>query len=191
MLWTHNYKRYIAPSFVYIIPIIPLLYIGVFFLFQKDRKLKISSKLIILISLSIQLLSVSVFYKRQLVRVMQEHGDVFWDDDYFYSFEHFPLSEQVVSFIEVSKSTINNKPLNLFLLQEPWRNEARPASQTNMIDNSIDFNAYNFWWVRLQHLPFISNFYKIGALLFVGLVIILFLIILEINLNDNKCLRIL
>ena len=120
---------------------------------------------------------------------MQEHGDVFWDDDYFYTFKYFPLSEQAISFIEVSESTIKNKKLNLFLPQEPWRNEARPASQTNMMNSSIDFNAYNFWWVRLQHLPFISRFYKLGALLFVGLAIMLFSIILAVNFKYKKCLR--
>jgi len=165
----------------YIVPIIPLIYIGLFFFFHSTKNLKHIYTFLILISFFIQILSVSVYYKRQLVRVYEEHGDVFWSNDYFFTFKYFPLSEQTISFLEISESTFNNKKLNLFLPLESWRNESRPASLSMMLNNSIDFNAYNFWWIRLQYFPFVSPIIKFGALILVAISFILFSLVLFLN----------
>jgi hypothetical protein len=43
--------------------------------------------------------------------------------------------------------------LQPFVADGPWLNHARPAPQNIMLEQSVDLNSVNVWWVRMRHLP--------------------------------------
>lgn len=168
----------------YIVPILPLLYIGLFFFYDNIKKFNFFVLMLLLVSFSVQILSVSVFYKRQLVRILEQSGDVFWSDEYYYTFKFFPLVEQSRSLIEISDHSFSETNLDLFLPSGPWKNEFRPASNSLMLNRSVDLNSFNFWWYRLQYFSFISPQIKLISIISVILSSIFLLIILLINYLD-------
>jgi hypothetical protein len=135
----------------YIIPIVPLLYLALFYL-PRDRYRSIVYT-VATASLVVQLVGVTTFHKRALVQTYLAEGDIFWSDRYFFNPCYSPLWGQCVGLVEVTHSMLARTPKELFLPPGPWRNESRPASPQAMLDYSLDFNVYNFWWVRLLYLP--------------------------------------
>jgi len=133
----------------YIIPIVPLLYLALFYIPTSKKKLIIA---IGIISFVVQIIAITTFYKRNLIEVQMQEGDIFWKDQYFFSPKYSPIKGQVISFIEVTRSMGSSEPKELFLPGGPWRNENRPASQQTMLKNSIDLSVYNFWWVRMLYI---------------------------------------
>lgn len=133
----------------YIVPAVPLLYLSLFYIpYNKKRLVMVIGT----ISLLVQILAVSTFYKRQLVKTLVKEGDVFWSDRYFFSPSYSPIKGQSISFVEVTSSMLSGGRKELFLPAGPWRNEGRPASQKMMLNQSIDLNVYNFWWVRAFYI---------------------------------------
>lgn len=129
----------------YIVPIVPLLYLILFYIPNAKKKLMIT---IGIVSFVVQILAIATFYKRNLIQINMQQGDIFWSDRYFFSPKYSPIKGQLFSFIEVTRSMASTEPKELFLPGGPWRNENRPASQQTMLKNSIDLSVYNFWWVR-------------------------------------------
>jgi hypothetical protein len=160
----------------YIIPIVPLLYLMLFYL-PRDRYHSVIYA-VTAISLAVQLLGVATFYKRTLVQTYLVEGDIFWSDHYFFHPRYSPLWGQCVGLVEVTHSMLARAPKELFLPLGPWRNEARPASPQAMLDYSLDFNVYNFWWVRLLYLP-VPPLVKLVGLGGVGFAVYLLLLLTQ------------
>lgn len=152
----------------YIIPVIPLVYLGIFFFFSKRTLL--FSTILIAISFSVQILSTSSFYKRQLVKDYIANGDIYWTDQYFYTFKFFPLKGQLNSIQNVI--TKRKDELFLYFPSSSWKNESRPASQKMMLKNSVDFNSMNYWWARIQYLNSELNGLKFTSIILVSVLLL-------------------
>ena len=152
----------------YIIPIIPLVYLGIFFFFSK--KTIFFSTILIAVSFSVQILSTCSFYKRQLVKDHISNGDIYWSDQYFYTFKFFSLRGQLNSFQNVISK--REDELFLYLPSNSWKNESRPASQEMMLKNSVDFNSMNYWWARIQYLNSEFNGLKFISIILVSVLLL-------------------
>ena len=144
----------------YIVPAVPLLYLTLFYLPAMRHRSVIA--VVASLSLVVQVLAVSTFHKRTLVKTFLKEGDIFWSDAYFFNPRYSPLVGQVTSLYEVTRSMVAGSPKELFLPEGPWRNEARPVSSQVMLDSSIDFTVYNFWWVRLLYLKVSTGIKLLG-----------------------------
>lgn len=161
----------------YITPIVPLLYL-ILYRFNWIRK-KWSVSLVV-ISLCVQLLAVSTFYKRDLIYTLTQNGDIFWTDDYFFLPKYSPIVGQTKSLWLVTESMITGMPKHAFQALGPWRNDERPATLEQMLSSSIDLNVYNFWWVRVQYQN-VSNLVK-----YFSLGIMILFLMLSIVLVNNQ-----
>ncbi|WP_139921392.1 hypothetical protein [Hymenobacter sp. DG01] len=150
----------------YIVAAVPLLYLALFYLPHQRYRQWIWT--VGAASLLVQLLAITTFHKRTLVKTFLAEGDIFWTDAYFFHPRYSPIKGQVISLYEVTSSTLDFSHKELFLPEGAWRNEARPVSSQVMLQNSIDFTAYNFWWVRLLYLkvPVIVKLLGTGAALY-------------------------
>lgn len=162
----------------YIIPIVPLMYIGLFFIDFRKNKLIIST--LIIVSFFIQLSAVSVFYKRHLIKELDAYGDIFWKDEYFFMPKHSPIKGQFIALSEIIEKGTDHD-YQMYLPQGPWKNEARPASQEMMLDSSIDLNSINFWWFRTLYFKGVNSTTKIIIILFIGITILWSIFIVSFN----------
>ncbi|WP_207534904.1 hypothetical protein [Desertivirga arenae] len=169
----------------YIIPIVPLLYLNLFYLSGLKRKLGAA---VCLLSFSVQILAISTFYKRDLIKILISKGDIFWTDNYFFNPSYSPIKGQIVSLYDVTKSISSPGPKSTYLFRGPWKNEGRPASQQTMLNNSIDLNTYNFWWVRELYMtgPILKKIFTLFLALLASLVLIILLKNLWKQANRNE-----
>ena len=144
----------------YIVPAVPLLYLTLFYLPVLRHRSMIA--VVAGLSLAVQMLAVATFHKRTLVKTFLQEGDIFWSDAYFFAPRYSPLTGQVISLYEVTRSMAEGSPKELFLPDGPWRNEARPVSSQVMLESSIDFTVFNFWWVRLLYLKVSTGIKLLG-----------------------------
>lgn len=147
----------------YILPIIPFLYLPMIYL--KPKKW---IYVIMLLSFLFQVELISVNYKRDVLSDYIAHNGLS-DMEYLYSIEkepHLVQAKQLANILPKNFSVLNNYQPN-----SPWKKEIRTASNTEVINSSIEKNAINFWWIRIFHLE-ISLFSRILSvlILIVGLI---------------------
>jgi len=128
----------------YILPIVPLLYLPIIEL--RIRKL---FYLCIIIGFISQLLLISVNYKRNLLEnyVKTRYVD---DKEYIYNFNNIPYLVQGKQLIKILPKNLS-KELENYQPDSFWRQEIRTGTNEQVLDNSIEKNSINFWWVRIFH----------------------------------------
>jgi hypothetical protein len=128
----------------YILPIIPFLYLPIIYL--KPKKW---IYVMLLLAFIFQVELISVNYKRDVLSDYITHNGLS-DMAYLYSIEkepHFVQAKQLAIILPKNFGKLNN-----YQPYSPWKKEIRTASNTEVINSSIEKNAINFWWIRIFHL---------------------------------------
>lgn len=133
----------------YISPVLPLLAWGLPEFGRTKPLWRRCAIVVVVWSLYVQATAMAVDYRRHLVEAYAERMDVFANDELLFAWREWPPLTQTEALMQMSPA----RPLRAFVGHGPWLNGARPASQRMMLDESIDFNAPNVWWVRVQYLP--------------------------------------
>jgi hypothetical protein len=154
----------------YIYPVVPLLFIGMIFLISKVKKFFWS---ILVLGFIYQVVCMSVYYNRHTLRTLNEKGDVFWNSEYYLDWNNTPIYSQSKELLTVSKKIMNSEHTENLRPNGAWKNEKRMGDNSEVLNNDIDFNSINFWWVK--HFKDASNFNKvIIALMLVMSILVLF-----------------
>ena len=120
-------------------------------MFYVDFKKVPKIVLIIILSIStlIQIIGISIPFKRDLLEIYNNDGDVFWEEDYYSKINYSPLLGQIRSF---NKIKVKDKDsLSYFIPEGSWKNENRDISIQQMLDRSVEMNTWNFWWYRSRY----------------------------------------
>ena len=132
----------------YIVPVIPLLYLLLFYVnFKKVPKIIVIT--IVFFSTFIQIIGISIPFKRDLLEIYNNDGDVFWEEDYYKKIHYSPLLGQIRSFNKIKVKV--NDSLSYFIPKGSWKNESRDVSIHQMLDRSVEMNTWNFWWYRSRY----------------------------------------
>ncbi|NVO20253.1 MAG: hypothetical protein HXX13_11160 [Bacteroidetes bacterium] len=126
----------------YILPIVPLLYIPII---EVNIKKWIYS-LLILSALG-QILLISVNYKRDLLEQYISYNGID-EQQYIYGIGNIPYLIQFKQLVIILPKNVSGKLENYFP-NSPWKKEIRMASSHDDLNNSIENNSINFWWVRI------------------------------------------
>lgn len=128
----------------YILPLIPLFYIPI-------TELKISKRihLILIVALIAQVLTISVNYKRAVLE-QHELNEGIIEDRYVFELKNIPY---LVQFKQLWNILPKNYQVSLVNYQPntPWKKEKRLGSNQEVLNNSIEKNSINFWWIRVFH----------------------------------------
>lgn len=135
----------------YLVPIVPLLMLGFPRLTAWPARYRSVALSLIVISGVIQLFALSIDYRRSLIQLHTTEPEAFENGDVLFSPLYSPLLLQPLAVLAVLHSPGAN--LQPFVADGPWLNHARPASQNIMLEQSVDLNSVNVWWVRMRHLP--------------------------------------
>lgn len=139
--------RYLIPTLV---PLVILLGLSI----PRTPVLRGAWATLLCVSVFFQLVGMSVSYQRPLLSMYQADPKSFAEGRVLYSMDHSPLLRQFVALKDVTLQVTQPRHLSLFISPGPWRNEARPASIDAMLQQSIDLNAFNIWWIRACYFPF-------------------------------------
>jgi hypothetical protein len=144
----------------YILPIIPFLYLPI--IYVKPKKWVYW---VMLISFLLQVELITVNYKRDVLDDFITHNGLS-DLEYLYNLNnepHFVQAKQLAIILPKNLDTLNN-----YQPYSPWKKEVRTASNTEMINSSIEKNSINFWWVRVFHwnLSLIIRVFSVFVLVF-------------------------
>lgn len=140
----------------YILPIIPFLYLPI--IYVKPQKWV---SIVIIITFILQLELISVNYKRDVLKYFITYNGLN-DTEYIYSINKEPHLVQAKQLAVILPKNLNS--LNNYQPNSPWKKEIRTASNTEVINSSIEKNAINFWWVRIFHWE-ISLFTRVFSVL--------------------------
>lgn len=130
----------------YILPIIPFLYLPIIYL--KPKKWVFT---VMLLALILQVELISVNYKRDVLKDYITHNGLS-DMEYLYSLKKEPHLVQAKQLAIILPKNLNK--LSNYQPNSPWKKEIRTASNTEVINSSIEKNSINFWWVRVFHWKF-------------------------------------
>jgi hypothetical protein len=147
----------------YILPIIPFLYLPIIYL--KPQKWVF---VVLLLTFIFQVELILVNYKRDVLSDYVAHNELS-DMAYLSSIEkepHLVQAKQLAIVLPKNFSKLNN-----YQPYSPWKKEIRTASNTEVLNSSIEKNAINFWWVRIFHwnLSLVSLFFSM-VILILGLI---------------------
>jgi len=148
----------------YILPITPLLYIAIAEL--KVNKLIYSILLFAFVS---QVIIISVNYKRAVLEqyVLYDGID---EDSYLFELNNIPIIVQTKQLAAVIPKNINEELVN-YQPNTPWKKEIRLGSNQDVLNDSIEKNSINFWWVRCFHWK-TSILFKVLTILILSLTLI-------------------
>jgi len=135
----------------YITPIVPLLVVPIGFVAWGARR-RVAFGLLAMLSVCLQLAAVGADYRRHLIGEYMTQPERF-EARLLHNPRHSPLVGQLGSFAHAVEQSVQHPALNLYVDPGPWLSEARPASNQMMLDDSVDLNALNLWWVRLSFMP--------------------------------------
>jgi hypothetical protein len=141
----------------YILPITPLLYIPIAEL--KFNKWVYS---IIILAFTAQVLVISVNYKRAVLEQYVLHDGID-EDSYVFDMKNIPIFIQSKQLHHVLNKNIKGNLVN-YQPNTPWKKEIRLGTNQDILNNSIEKNSINFWWIRVFHWK-TKAFYKIITLL--------------------------
>jgi hypothetical protein len=136
----------------YLVPIVPLLMLPLSELQFSSNRIRLLVFPLVIISILIQLLAVSVDYRRYLLTVYDRNPSAFILETIIYEPKLSPILGQVGAFREVFANLEDPRPLQLYIAPGPWTSEKRPASIKMMLEASVDLNSFNFWWARFSHI---------------------------------------
>ena len=144
----------------YILPIIPFIYLP--FIYLKPQKWVF---IVMLFAFVLQVELISVNYKRDVLNDYITYSGLS-DMEYLYSIKkepHLVQAKQLAIILPKNLGELNNYQPN-----SPWKKEIRTASNTEVINSSIEKNSINFWWVRIFHWKFslISRIFSVIVLFF-------------------------
>lgn len=128
----------------YILPIVPWLYLPVVEL-RMARKWK---RGFIVAGMLSQVLLISVNYKREVLDQFITLHQV-EEEEYSFNFHNIPYLVQFEQLVKVFPKNIHH--LRNYQPHAPWTRELRTGSGSDVLNNSIEKNAINFWWVRIFH----------------------------------------
>lgn len=101
------------------------------------------------ISLLVQIVAVTADHRRYLLTEYTREPSGF-EHRLLHEPEASPLVGQLESAAHVVRRTVEGGSFEPFIAAGPWRSEARPASIPLMLEQSIDLNVVDLWWVRLR-----------------------------------------
>lgn len=137
----------------YLTPIVPVIMLGMLGIPSSGR-MKFLVGALAFLSLAIQVMAISVDYRRGLITKYVERPDAFSSGAIFFRPLDSPLLSQARAVAEVIRERRYSASLSLHLWDGPWKNHDRPATQEMMLEESVDLNALNFWWARM---PYVSS----------------------------------
>ena len=139
----------------YLIPLVPLLMLALPPIARLKGAWRIVALVLVVASLLVQLVAITVDYRRQLIVSVTTTPDIFDDDSALFELSRSPILQQLHSFYSVVTRLGDEQTgdYRLFLQPGIWRNEGRPATQEMMLSQSVDLNVPNFWWMRIGHVP--------------------------------------
>ena len=147
----------------YLIPLTPLLV-----LLLPWRRTRFGARLVTIFlaagSTVLQTMAILVNYKRHLLELLIEMPTAFRSGAVFSEVRLSPvvaLPRQLVHQFHVLN---DSAPLYLFHGAGRWRNESRPVGISTMLEESIDLNAIDLWWIRFLYFPISEE----GRLLVLG-----------------------
>ena len=129
----------------YLVPIIPLLCIGISYIKVQKSPLRAVLLLLTAISVSNQLAGTLVDHRRALIEHTVKAGDLPDDKAMSFSLIQSPIYLQYKS-LATFLETGDRENLNDYTYPGPWRNTSRPASISMMLADSVQFNTLNTWW---------------------------------------------
>lgn len=135
----------------YIVPIVPIVVVAIAFLPRRRVWLGALAALTV-VSLLIQAAGLIADHRRHLVAEYLEEPSGF-EERILYEPSASPVLGQLESAAHVTTSTLTGGPYHPYISPGPWRSVARPVSSEMMLENSIDFNVINIWWLRLLYFP--------------------------------------
>lgn len=135
----------------YVIPVVSLAMLGMPGLHRLVELRRVGAAGLVALSLAVQLAGLAVDYRRPLLERYREDPSAFSDGRIFFDPALSPLLAQVKAVVELWRQS--PRDLHAYTADGPWRDVARPASAGLMLQRSIDFNSWDFWWARMVHLP--------------------------------------
>jgi hypothetical protein len=128
----------------YILPILPLLYLS--FSMIKPNKLIAS---VLILGFGSQVLLTTVNYKRDLLeQYVQDSG--IDDISYIKSIYNIPYIIAAKQLAIILPKNFNTRLKN-YQPFSVWKNEAKNGTNEEVLENSIEKNSLNYWWVRIFH----------------------------------------
>lgn len=136
----------------YLIPVVPLLMFA--FPTQLRSRMGITPlvTVLLLVSVGIQILGVSVDYRRFLAQVWQTDRQAFEDGQILFNTRLSPIAGQVDAIQTVAARTTSQHPVHSYVVPGPWKKHAKSVSLSTDLYAGVDFNAPDFWWARLARL---------------------------------------
>jgi len=128
----------------YILPIVPLLYLAII-----ELRIKKIFYLCIIIGFLSQLLLITVNYKRNILENYVETKCID-DEEYIYNFNNIPYLIQGKQLIKILPKNLSKELIN-YQPDSYWKQEIRTGTNEQVLNNSIEKNSINFWWVRIFH----------------------------------------
>lgn len=159
----------------YLVPITAPVLVGIAFL-PNDRRYRNALLVAGLASVLVQAAAVTADHRRYLLEEYTRERTGF-EQRILYEPSSSPVIGQFDSSAHVLTATVGGGDFHPFIARGPWRSVARPASIEMMLEQSIDFNVVDLWWIRF---PFFASsapatviallFGGFGTLITVGMV---------------------
>jgi len=126
----------------YILPILPFLYLPIIAIEPKRWMFRTA-----IFAFLGQVLLISVNYKRDVLEEYVQNKNLS-EIEYLWTPEKIPYLSQAGQLVKVIP---RNVPGNLESYQpdSPWKKEVRTGNSFQVLENSIEKTAINFWWIRV------------------------------------------
>lgn len=136
----------------YLVPITAPVLVGIAFL-PNDRRYRNALIVLGLASVLVQAAAVTADHRRYLLEEYTRERSGF-ERRILYEPSSSPVIGQFDSSAHVLKATVGGGDFHPFIGPGPWRSVARPAPSDMMLEQSIDFNVVDLWWIRF---PFFAS----------------------------------
>lgn len=131
----------------YIVPITAPVLVGIAFLPDQLRWRRLLAAAA-LASVFVQIIAVTADHRRYLMEEYMEDPSDF-EERMLYNPSASPVVGQLGSAVHVVNSTLQGDNFQPYIATGPWHSVARPASIEMMLEQSIDQNVVDLWWIRL------------------------------------------
>ena len=147
----------------YLLPIIPFLYLPIINI-NNSKWLKF----ILGIAIICQFVLLTVNSKRNVLEEYQQNSS-FNENEYIFNLKNEPHISQFHQLVLIFPKNFSN--LYNYFPNEPWEKEVRTAPNNIILENSIEKNSINFWWIRILHSE-MTNLIKVYSSLILILALI-------------------